>query len=158
MVQAPLLCTPPKREESQLTRSYFARSQMGQRSGERSKREGYDRRGFSVYRPTKKNTLVLASEILALLSWMTFCGSAVDSWLKMGSRYVVCEILETTHLAASSSLLWSRTELKTPGGACPVCLSLLPANAPVPSNTDKYCPNPELSLYNRDCIGDFCCE
>lgn len=89
---------------------------------------------------------------------MTFCGSAVDVWLKMGSRYVVCEILETTHLAASSSLLWSRTELKTPGGACPVCLSLLPANAPVPSNTDKYCPNPELSLYNRDCIGDFCCE
>lgn len=77
---------------------------------------------------------------------------------KMGSRYVVCEILETTHLAASSSFLWSRTELKTPGGACPVCLSLLPANAPVPSNTDKYCPNPELSLYNRDCIGDFCCE
>lgn len=33
------------------------------------------------------------------------------------------------------------------------CLSLLPANAPVPSNTDKYCPNPELSLYTETAEG-----
>lgn len=28
-------------------------------------------------------------------------------------------------------------------------LYFLPAYAPVPSTTDKYCPNPELSLYTE---------
>lgn len=39
--------------------------------------------------------------------------------------------------------------LKAPGNfsaVLSVVSPLLPANAPVPSNTDKYCPNPELSV------------
>lgn len=38
---------------------------------------------------------------------------------------------------------------------CLSCPSLLPANAPVPSNTDKYCPNPELSLYTETAEGKW---
>lgn len=57
----------------------------------------------------------------------------------------------TIHLAAYSSVLWSvvcDARVKDPT-CCLSCLSLLPANAPVPSNTDKYCPNPELLLHTE---------
>lgn len=55
------------------------------------------------------------------------------------------------HTVVSQSVV-SDVRVKDPR-CCLSCLSLLPANAPVPSNTDKYCPNPEPSLYTKTAEG-----
>lgn len=149
-----------KKEDSQLTCSYSTPDgTWGQRSAEKSKWEGYDRRGELSVQSQKKEErnplVVLASGMLASLSWRTFSGSLLGDdgvWTRGLSDF------GRLHTRLLPPLCCGLLK-DPPGGACPVCLSLLPANAPVPSNTDKYCPNPELSLHNRDHVeGTFCCE
>lgn len=69
-------------------------------------------------------------------------------WVVRCREYTLGSLLLHTVVSQRSLKL----ELKTPR-CCLSCLSLLPANAPVPSNTDKYCPNPELSLYTETAEG-----
>lgn len=76
--------------------------------------------------------------------------------VKMRSRYVSRGVQRihawqlTPPYCGQSAV--SEARVKDPR-CCLSCLSLLPANAPVPSNTDKYCPNPELSLYTETAEG-----